>query len=791
MTPLRQRMIEDMQLRNLAAGNPKALHPSRRRLRQVLRQEPRTARPRGRPPVPTLPPQRAQALPRNHQPVYFRLEVSLPHHPGDALDRRVLSPHPPRLTNSRSCSARRKCCAFFDHIPSLKYRAALMICYGAGLRVTEAVALQISDIDSKRMLLRVEQGKGHKDRYAMLSPRLLEVLRRYYRAAPLRRPADYLFPSWRKEHHLCTTSLQLACREAALPRRHPQTRHRPHPSPLLCHSPAGERHRYSASFRCCSATASIDTTARYTAVSPQVVAATVSPLDQLDQTPPKPAASHQAHQKVSPQPTLELADIFRQYGPAYRQAHPIAPASASPDAGHRDLPHSGCWAVSSNGATTASTRTSHYRSCRNRHCPKCQGLARAKWLEQRRAELLPTEYFHVVFTLPRADRRHRLLQQRSRLRHSLPRHRRNPAHHCRRSRNIWARRLGFFAVLHTWGQNLHFHPHLHCVVPGGGLSADHERWIAGRRSFLLPVKVLSRLLPPSLSGSSGEGLHRRRTPVLRRSGTAARSQRFRPLPGSAARRQMGGLCQASLRRTAAGAGVPGPLYPSRGHLQPAPAGAGRRPSLLRWKDYRDGSKSKVHDRLRRGVHPPLPAALPAARLPAHPLLRLPGQLPSRQTGSLPPTPGYRCLPAATQFLTASSSCTHPPRPATLPPVRPGILNRKPTPWSHSAVWTPHDARRSQSTGSPALPPGSAPSLHAYPPCAGVAILFFRRLPVFYPSLLRSPAVTPDLPPSFHPPLSSRRTDAQSAIAQPNKTHSTGRSCSLRFSSLHGFINLRL
>src|ERR1035438_6880683 len=110
---------------------------------------------------------------------------------------------------------------FFDHVPSLKYRAALMTCYGAGLRVSEAVALKVADIDSHRMLLRVEQGKGQKDRYAMLSPRLLEVLRRYWRAA---RPRHFLFPSWRPAQHLCTTSLQLACREAGRLARRPRRR---------------------------------------------------------------------------------------------------------------------------------------------------------------------------------------------------------------------------------------------------------------------------------------------------------------------------------------------------------------------------------------------------------------------------------------------------------------------------------------------------------------------------------------------------------------------------------------
>jgi integrase/recombinase XerD len=168
--------------------------------------------------------------------------------------------------------------AFFDHIPSLKYRAALMVCYGAGLRISEAVALKVSDIDSQRGLLRIEQGKGHKDRYAMLSPRLLEVLRRYYRAT--RPQGSYLFPSWRKEQHLCTTSLQLACREAAL-RAHITKRVTVH---TLRHSFATHLLENGTDIRIIQVLlghSRIDTTARYAAVSPQVVAATVSPLDKL------------------------------------------------------------------------------------------------------------------------------------------------------------------------------------------------------------------------------------------------------------------------------------------------------------------------------------------------------------------------------------------------------------------------------------------------------------------------------------------------------------------------------
>jgi site-specific recombinase XerD len=169
--------------------------------------------------------------------------------------------------------------SFFDHIPSLKYRAALMVCYGAGLRISEAVALRVSDIDSKRGLLRIEQGKGAKDRYAMLSPRLLQVLRRYYSAT---HPGDYLFPSWRKDRHLSTTSLQLACREAAA-RAGIAKRVTVH---TLRHSFATHLLENGTELRVIQALLGhtrIDTTARYAAVSPQVVSATLSPLDQIGQ----------------------------------------------------------------------------------------------------------------------------------------------------------------------------------------------------------------------------------------------------------------------------------------------------------------------------------------------------------------------------------------------------------------------------------------------------------------------------------------------------------------------------
>jgi site-specific recombinase XerD len=164
---------------------------------------------------------------------------------------------------------------FFDYVPSLKYRAALMASYGAGLRVSEAVALKVGDIDSKRMLIRVEQGKGHKDRYTMLSPRLLEVLRVYWRSA---RPQEWLFPGWRPGRHMNASSLSSACREAWL-RSGLRKRVTVH---TLRHSFATHLLENGTDLRIIQVLlghSRIDTTAHYTAVTPQMVSTTLSPLE--------------------------------------------------------------------------------------------------------------------------------------------------------------------------------------------------------------------------------------------------------------------------------------------------------------------------------------------------------------------------------------------------------------------------------------------------------------------------------------------------------------------------------
>ena len=283
MTPLRQRFIEDMQLRNLCpatqrnyvhhvAGfakyfdkSPEVLDIEAVRQYQLYLLNERKLSP--------------ESINQYISAIKFLYLTTLENPWTDEYFPRVKRPMKLPVVLSQE-----EIMEFFDNIPSLKYRAALMTCYGAGVRVSEAVALRVSDIDPLRMLIRVEQGKGAKDRYAMLSPRLLEVLRRYCRAAQFTKatpPDQYLFPSWRAHSHLCTTSLQLACREAAA---HAGIRKRVTVHTLR-HSFATHLLENGTDLRIIQVLlghSRIDTTARYTRVGPQVVAATVSPLDNVD-----------------------------------------------------------------------------------------------------------------------------------------------------------------------------------------------------------------------------------------------------------------------------------------------------------------------------------------------------------------------------------------------------------------------------------------------------------------------------------------------------------------------------
>jgi hypothetical protein len=192
-------------------------------------------------------------------------------------------------------------------------------------------------------------------------------------------------------------------------------------------------------------------------------------------------------------PALEVADILRDHGPAWRKAH----------AGHVSLEQlkvmsaiERCRTAELGGhvarCADCTYTTIAYNSCRNRHCPKCQGAAAKDWLADREADLLPVPYYHVVFTLPEAVAD--IAYQNKRVVYDLlfkasaetmltiaadPKH--------------LGGRIGITSVLHTWGSAMTYHPHVHMIVPGGGISPDGERWVSCRAGFFLPVRVLSRL----------------------------------------------------------------------------------------------------------------------------------------------------------------------------------------------------------------------------------------------------------------------------------------------------------
>jgi hypothetical protein len=190
-------------------------------------------------------------------------------------------------------------------------------------------------------------------------------------------------------------------------------------------------------------------------------------------------------------PPLEVADIVRRHGPAYRQRHRL-PRDQLRLLRAIEL----CRTAALGGHVEQcdhcqATRIS-YNSCRNRHCPKCQSLDRAKWVQRRKAELLPVPYFHVVFTLP-APLADLALQNKKVVYDILFRASAATLLTIAADPKHLGAQLGFFSILHTWGQNLLHHPHVHCVVAGGGLSSDYARWVGCRPGFFLPVRVLSRL----------------------------------------------------------------------------------------------------------------------------------------------------------------------------------------------------------------------------------------------------------------------------------------------------------
>lgn len=192
-------------------------------------------------------------------------------------------------------------------------------------------------------------------------------------------------------------------------------------------------------------------------------------------------------------PKLEIADIFRDYGPAWRRAN----------AGHVSLSQlkvmssiEACRTEALGGHVAACAKCNHqhiaYNSCKNRHCPKCQGPAAREWMAARAEDLLPVEYFHVVFTLPAEIARIAYWNKKA-IYGLLFKASAQTVTTIAADRKRLGAKVGMTSVLHTWGSALTHHPHIHMIVPGGGLSPSGNRWVACKPGFFLHVRVLSRL----------------------------------------------------------------------------------------------------------------------------------------------------------------------------------------------------------------------------------------------------------------------------------------------------------
>ena len=231
-------------------------------------------------------------------------------------------------------------------------------------------------------------------------------------------------------------------------------------------------------------------------------------------------------------PAVEVADILRVRGDCFREQNRSW-------LGYQQLnvlrAITACRTAALGGHLDACSRCDHqaisYNSCRNRHCPKCQAQARQRWLARREQDLLSVPYFHVVFTLP--HQLNPLCQRYPRLLYDLlfrasaqtmlevaadPKH--------------LGAKIGFLSILHTWGQNLRLHPHLHCVVPAGGFDPSYSRWVHPKYPFFLPVKVLSRVF-------RGKFLD-----LLQRVPRQRRPDLSSTLVHTLLKHQLGGLCQA-------------------------------------------------------------------------------------------------------------------------------------------------------------------------------------------------------------------------------------------------------
>ena len=511
-----------------------------------------------------------------------------------------------------------------DAADSLSHRTMLMVLYSTGMRNAELRHLQVADIDSRRMLIHIQRGKGGRDRYVPLSPTLLTTLARVLpvdAAEDVAVSRDRRRLARRQAHH-AEGPLGCLCRRGP-PRRAPQAVLAAPHAPFVCHALAREWRGPPDD----SAAARSRGGPAHGAVSPSLAEASAGRRESAGCAHDL-GARHRAADAVEAQavtrPPFEVADIVRQHGDRFLETHrawvtgqhrrvlrAIAQCRTAALGGHRDR------------CEQCAQPALSYNSCRDRHCPKCLTAARNAWVAAREQELLPVGYVHIVFTMPEPLARLALRNKRvvyDLLFHAAAETLLQVAANPKRL----GAAIGGLMVLHTWGQRLQHHPHVHCVVPAGGLSPDGTQWIHARPTFL-PLRF--RCCGRSFAASSSPACARHFATAgssfpgsLAAAGTAERLPRVSPIALSPV---VGGLRQAALWQSCPRAALPRALHPPRRHLQPPARRRDRRHRLVSVEGLSARESDPHAHARRRRVSPTLSPARAAEALRPHPLLRLP------------------------------------------------------------------------------------------------------------------------------------------------------------------------
>src|SRR5258708_4805887 len=306
-----------------------------------------------------------------------------------------------------------------------------------------------------------------------------------------------------------------------------------------------------------------------------------------------------------------------------------------------------CRTAALGGHLDECTRCAHrapisYNSCRDRHCPKCQTAARERWIAARRRELLPTRYLHVVFTLPR-HLAPVVLQNKKVIYDLLFRASAETLLEVARDPRHLGAEIGFFSVLHTWNQKVRLHPHVHCVVPAGGLSLDHTRWVHSPDNYFLPKAVLRKVFRGKFVAALRQAFQNGELRFPENFKLLSEPKIFAAWLRPLFRQDWGGLLETSLRWSPICAAISRPLHPPRGYLQSSLGLICGWPGHLSLARFGPQQRTETHDSIARQVLTPLPAAYSSARFCAYPALRFPG-LPTALHNIAPMLPVVGCGP---------------------------------------------------------------------------------------------------------------------------------------------------